>query len=162
MIVVEALPMKEAVKFWADKILLSPEKFADLSGEAKLRAFSVTGIAKADELETAYNAIQRSISEGTSFGEFKKECKEIFEKRGWTGRQAWRIDNIFRTNVQTAFNVGRYKQMKRVVKLRPYWKYSAVNDNRTRPTHAALHDKIFPHDHPFWDTWYPPNGFRCR
>jgi hypothetical protein len=22
--------------------------------------------------------------------------------------------------------------------------------------------KVFPADHSFWDTWYPPNGFRCR
>jgi hypothetical protein len=45
---------------------------------------------------------------------------------------------------------------------RPYWQYSAVNDSRTRPTHAALHGKVYPADSAFWDTFYPPNGFRCR
>jgi len=25
-----------------------------------------------------------------------------------------------------------------------------------------MHGKIFPADHPFWDIWFPPNGFRCR
>jgi SPP1 gp7 family putative phage head morphogenesis protein len=158
----EALPMKEAREFWADKIRLSPGQFAQLSEEAQLRAFAVSGIAKGQELETVFNALQRSIDEGAAFGDFKKDCKSIFEKRGWTGKRAWRVDNIFRTNVQTAFNVGRYEQMKAAAKLRPYWKYSAVNDSRTRPTHAALNGKIFPHDHPFWDTWYPNNGFRCR
>ncbi|MDY0397140.1 MAG: phage minor head protein [Desulfuromonas thiophila] len=32
----------------------------------------------------------------------------------------------------------------------------------TRPSHAAQHGKVYRHDHPYWDTWYPPNGFRCR
>jgi uncharacterized protein with gpF-like domain len=40
--------------------------------------------------------------------------------------------------------------------------YDAVNDSRTRPTHLALDEKVFPADHPFWDKWYPPNGYRCR
>jgi SPP1 gp7 family putative phage head morphogenesis protein len=72
------------------------------------------------------------------------------------------VDNIFRTNVQTAYNVGRYKQMQSVAKARPFWQYSAVNDSRTRPTHRALHGRVYRHDSPFWDTFYPPNGFRCR
>ena len=82
--------------------------------------------------------------------------------RGWTGKRAWRLDTIFRTNIQTAYNAGRYHQMQQVKERRPYWRYSAVNDSRTRPAHRAVHGKIFPADHPFWDTWYPPNGFRCR
>ena len=25
-----------------------------------------------------------------------------------------------------------------------------------------MNGKVFSADHPIWDTWYPPNGFRCR
>ena len=31
-----------------------------------------------------------------------------------------------------------------------------------RPTHAILHEKVYPADHEFRDANYPPNGFRCR
>jgi len=41
-------------------------------------------------------------------------------------------------------------------------KYDAVNDGRTRPTHRELDNIIRPVDAPFWDTYYPPNGWGCR
>lgn len=41
----------------------------------------------------------------------------------------------------------------------PYWQYSAILDGRTRPSHKALHGKIFKAtDHEY----YPPIGHRCR
>ncbi len=156
------LPMAEAAAFWRRKLRLSPKEFRALQDSARTNAFAVSGIALGDELDTVFDALQRAIDNGDSFEDFKAECAEIFERRGWTGKRAWRVDNIFRTNIQTAYNVGRYEQMQRVKKLRPFWRYSAVNDSRTRPEHRAMHGKIFPADHPFWDTWYPPNGFRCR
>lgn len=162
MIKVSPLPMQEAIEFWRSKVQLGPAEFNALAAEAKLRAFAVSGIAKGAQLETVYQSLRKGLEEGASFADFKKECRVIFERRGWTGRRAWRVDNIFRTNIQTAYNVGRYKQLQAAKATRPYWMYDAVNDRRTRPTHRALNGKVFPADHQFWDNWYPPNGFRCR
>lgn len=162
MIDLQPLPMAEAQEFWRDKVPLSPGQFYGLTDAAKTRAFAVSGIAKGDELTTVMQALQRAIDQGSTLEDFKKDCATIFEKRGWTGKRAWRIDNIFRTNIQTAYSTGRYRQMKEVAADRPYWRYSAVNDSRTRPTHLAMDGKVFPHDHPVWNSWYPPNGFRCR
>ena len=156
------VPMKEAQAYWKDKVILAPGQFANLSDEAKLRAFAICGIAKSDQLQTVFSALARAIDDGISYGEFKKQTREVWKKRGWTGIGAWRVDNIFRTNIQTAYNVGRYRQMAEVARRRPYWQYDAVNDSRTRPTHAAMDGRVFPADHPAWNTWYPPNGFRCR
>jgi len=156
------LPMKEAADFWRNKIKLGPTEFAKLSDEAKIKAFGISGIAKGDELTTVYNALQRAIEQGISFGDFKKECAEIFTRRGWTGKREWRVQNIFRTNIQTAYNSGRYQKQKENAEYFPYLQYNAVGDRRTRPTHAAMNGKVFPINHPFWDTWYPPNGYRCR
>lgn len=162
MINLEPLPMESAIQFWLDKYLLSPGEYAQLSDEAKIRAFAVSGIAKGEELETVFNALQRALEKGTTFEDFKRDARAVFERRGWTGKAAWRLETIFRTNVQTAYSVGRYKEMMAVAKDRPYWQYSAVNDSRTRPTHWEMNGKIFPYGHPFWNTWYPPNGFNCR
>lgn len=156
------LPMEEAEQFWKSKVKLSPGEFAQIAEEAKIRAFTVSGIARGNELTTVFQSLQQALSDGISFDEFKKDCREIFERRGWTGKRAWRVDNIFRTNIQTAYGVGHYKQLTENQDLFPYWQYSAINDSRTRPTHRALDGRVYPADHSFWDKWYPPNGYRCR
>jgi uncharacterized protein with gpF-like domain len=57
---------------------------------------------------------------------------------------------------------GRYKQQMENADDRPYWQYIAVMDSRTRPAHSALNGKVFRFDDVFWDTHFPPCGFRCR
>ena len=162
MLRLDPLPMAEAQQFWADKVKLGPKEFAKLSDEAKVKAFAIAGIAKGDELDTVFAAMQRAIDLGTTLEDFKKECAAIFERRGWTGKRAWRIDNIFRTNIQTAYNVGQYKQLQEDRAVFPVWQYSAINDSRTRPTHLAMDGRAWPANHPMWNIWYPPNGYRCR
>lgn len=158
----EPLTMEAAARFWRDKVLLGPGRFSQLSDEAKIRAFGVAGIARGDELTTVFNSLQAAIEKGISFSKFKKDCAEIFARRGWSGKREWRVQNIFRTNIQTAYNSGRWQKQKELAEAFPYLQYNAVNDRRTRPTHKAMDGKVFPIDHPFWDTWYPPNGYRCR
>jgi len=161
-VTLEPLPMEEARRFWKDKVQVAPAAFRKLADEAKVKAFAVSGIAKGDELNTVFTAMERAIDDGISFDQFKRECGDIFERRGWTGKRAWRVDNIFRTNIQTAYNVGRYKQLTEDRDVLPFWMYSAINDSRTRPTHLAMNGRVWPADHPVWNTWYPPNGYRCR
>ncbi|KLU14280.1 hypothetical protein AFK69_01405 [Xenorhabdus sp. GDc328] len=45
---------------------------------------------------------------------------------------------------------------------RPYWMYTGINDSHTRKSHLALHGRVFRYDDPFWQAFYPPNGWRCR
>ncbi len=162
MLKLDPLPMEEAQKFWRDKLKLGPKEFSRLSDEAKVKAFAVAGIAKGDELDTVFAALQKAIDQGATLEEFKKDCAGIFERRGWTGKRTWRVDNIFRTNIQTAYNVGQYKQQMETRVALPVWQYSAINDSRTRPTHLAMDGRAWPANHPMWDIWYPPNGYRCR
>lgn len=44
----------------------------------------------------------------------------------------------------------------------PNLMYSTAGDDRVRPSHVILDGAIRPIDDPFWNTNYPPNGWRCR
>jgi SPP1 gp7 family putative phage head morphogenesis protein len=73
-----------------------------------------------------------------------------------------RLETIYRTNLQTAYQAGRWQAFDDNSSDRPYLMYVAVMDDRTRPSHAEMNGQIFPADDPIWDTHYPPNGFNCR
>lgn len=40
--------------------------------------------------------------------------------------------------------------------------YRTANDVKVRPEHAALNGVTLPPSDPFWEEYYPPNGWNCR
>jgi len=162
-IVLEPVPFDEAIEYFGARIPMTPEQFSALSVQAQATAFTVGGVARMDLVEGIHGAILGAIEKGETLADFRGRVDEMFASQGFVaadeGLGAWRLETIFRTNIQTAYNVGRYEQMIDQKEAFPFWEYDAVNDGNTRPEHAALDGMVFPADHPFWDTWYPPNGY---
>lgn len=84
--------------------------------------------------------------------------------RHWGAPNAARLETIFRTNVQAAYNAGRFAELSRPAMraVRPFWKYVAILDGRTTATCAPLQGTVRPHDDDFWRTHWPPLHFNCR
>lgn len=40
--------------------------------------------------------------------------------------------------------------------------YRTANDDKVREEHALLHETTLPASDPFWDKYFPPNGWNCR
>ena len=155
---------EDALRYLREKVPMTAEEFKQLEEKARSRAFTVGGLTRLDLLQDMLNELRAAIEQGHTMQEFQQSIKSRMADKGWQGLTPYRIDTIFRTNVQTAYQVGRYQQMRSptVADTRPYWMYDAVNDGATRPTHRAMDGMVWRYDDPIWDTWYPPNGFNCR
>jgi SPP1 gp7 family putative phage head morphogenesis protein len=163
-IINEPLKFEEAIEYFGGKIPIDSKEYYRISNEYKTKAFTVSGYSSAEILRKFQEELMKVLNEGLTIKDFREKMNDFLERKGYEGLTPYQADNIFRTNIQTAYNVGHYKQMTKPenLKMRPYWMYDAINDKKTRPTHAAMDRKVFPADHKFWDTWYPPNGFKCR
>ena len=157
----EPLPFGEAIGFFRDKVPMTAGAYRALTDIQREKAFTVARVASADILMDIRDALDRAIADGETPADFESRLAEIMAARGWQGLTPWHTETVFRNNIQTAYSVGRFRQMQ-ALGDRFYGEYDAVNDSATRPTHSALAGRIFPLDHPFWDTWWPPNGHRCR
>lgn len=158
-IIAEPVAPDAAIEFWKQRAKLTDEEAKALGEGVKHRAFYVTGLAKQDLVQLVSDGIEEALKNGETLADFKARIAAAIQAQGW---HDYRVENIFRTNMQTAYSAGRYKKMQAVKASRPYWQYIAVMDKRVRPSHAILHEKVYPADHEFWSSNYPPNGFRCR
>lgn len=158
-VTVDPLQPKAAMAYWKGKVPVTPEAFKAMSDGARSRAFAVGGLARMDQVSLVHTAMAEALAKGETLASFKGRISEVIKENGWT---SWRVENIYRSNMQQAYQAGRYAQMQAVKEDRPFWQYLAVGDRRTRPAHAVLNGMVYPADHPFWDTNYPPNGFQCR
>ena len=158
------MTFEEAVEYFKGRVPVDSSTFYKIAEKYRGLAFTVSGYTKAQILKHFYDEILAALEEGHTLSEFRSSMNEFLESEGYEGLDPLQADNIFRTNIQTAYNVGHYEQMTdpAVMQLRPYWMYDAVQDSRTRPSHLAMDGRVFPADHKIWDVWFPPNGFRCR
>lgn len=173
------MPPAEAIAFFERKGFVISWDWQEVWREANSKSFTVAKVTRLDVLTDIHHAIVDDLKHGGSFPTFLEKLQPTLEAKGWWGRREhidqetgeitnvqygspWRLETIYETNMQSAYMAGRYRGMLAASKYAPWWEYSAVMDNRTRRTHAALNGRVFRFDDPFWDSWYPPNGFRCR
>lgn len=172
------LPPEEAVKYFESKGYKISFDWRQVWQEEHDRVFTVAGVARDDVLFDIRKSLTAALKEGWSREHWAREITPALKRKGWWGSEiiadedgkarvykkgnASRLDLIFRQNVMTAHAAGRWQRQQEAKKERPYLRYSAIMDGRTRPAHRALDGMVFPADDPFWKTFYPPNGFRCR
>jgi SPP1 gp7 family putative phage head morphogenesis protein len=153
-----AFSFREAVEYAQRKrVALPSEYYGEMQGKARNQAFSIAGVASRDQLQGVLDSLNAVLRDGKTFKDWKDDPSVQA-----LGLPAHRLDNILRTNMQCAYNAGHWEQQQANKDRRPYLMYDAINDSRTRPSHLALDNIIKPIDDPFWDVYYPPNGFRCR
>lgn len=159
-----ALPFTAAIDYLRRKLdLPTPTWDAILRGQHAV-AFTVAGAMSADLLSDFRQAVDRAIADGSTLADFRRDFDAIVKKHGWSyrGSPGWRSRTIYETNLRTAYAAGAWEQLQRTKASRPYLRYSAVMDGRTRPLHRAWHGTILPIDHAWWRTHYPPNDWGCR
>lgn len=173
------LEPREAVEYLAGKGNVLAWDYTDVWREANAHAFTVAKATSLDVLQAIRSEVAKAVGPGQTFESFKIRLRPRLEELGWWGpKEALDIDTgeitqpqlgsvrrlrtIYQTNVQTAYMAGRYKRYVDNVVARPYWRYVAIMDGRTRPAHAALHGKVFRWDDPIWAILWPPNGWGCR
>lgn len=167
------LGFQEQVDFFRRKISLPTEKWTDIWQAAHDRSFVVAGAMKADLLDDLRRAVDKGIEQGTTLESFRDDFRQIVFNRGWTGWTGegttggfnWRTKVIYETNLRTSYAAGREAQLADhgLQKLLPFRRY-VHNDSvlHPRPQHLAWNGLTLPHDHPFWATHSPPNGWGCR
>jgi SPP1 gp7 family putative phage head morphogenesis protein len=133
---------------------LVPARAADFF---RLAAFWVSDVTDENVLADARKALQGALDQGYSWGEVRPMLAEAFGSE-----MGGRLETIFRTNLFQAYNGGRYWSGQEAREQFPYWQYFTVQDDRVRPSHAALHGKIYRKDDTIWQSIFPPNGFNCR
>jgi SPP1 gp7 family putative phage head morphogenesis protein len=159
----DPLRFEDAVKWFRKHFPLTEEQLESLKDYAGDRAWTVAGVAQLDIVLDVWLSLADAIEKGTPLDDWKKQVRSKLTK-AWGVDNPARLETIFRTNVQTAYNRGRFVQMTdpAVVKLRPFWMYDSILDSRTSPVCNARHKVTLRADHPWWDANYPPLHHRCR
>ncbi len=92
-----------------------------------------------------------------SYAAFKKDAMAILTEYNDNWLQA-----EYSTAVASAQMAVQWNDFQRQKEDFPNLMYVTAGDERVRKAHAALDGVTLPIDDPFWQTWFPPNGWRCR
>lgn len=164
-------PFKEQVAYFRNKLgnLVPTRRWSDMLRDEHDIGFMVAGAQKADLLSDLATAVDRAISEGVGLNAFRKDFRDIVERRGWHGwtgegsdkGEAWRTRIIYQTNMATSYAAGRYVQL--TDGGFDLWVYKHGGSREPRAQHLAWDGLTLPRDHEFWTENYPPadNVYGC-
>lgn len=157
------LPFAEAVEFWRSRGG-DPALLDEVLGAYRRRAAVYTD----DQLDTisqaAIDQLTRTVEEGGTLRDFRTAIEDGSASLGITAANPGYLENVYRTQVASAYGAGRYAQLTNpdVVGQRPYRQYRTAMDSRVRPEHAVMDGVTWRADDAAFSQVYPPCGFQCR
>lgn len=175
----EPLPPKEAIDAFRKKGYKITFDYHEMQREEHAYNFTVAKATSLDILQDIRQSVDKAIADGVVFKDFAKDLKPVLQEKGWWGRKAVidpktgeerevqlgsarRLKTIYDTNLRTSYAAGTWERIERTKKTRPYLAYRGIKDDRQRAQHRQWSDVVLPVDHEWWNTHYPPNGWKCR
>jgi len=158
------MPAKKAIEFFKKLIPVTAAEITELDEKLERYGFRIAEIENARILALAKAGIEDALESGITVGEFRKRVNAVFDSEGISRLSKHHIENVFTTNLHTAYSAGNWEVMHDpdVADYFPYYQYLTAGDESVRPSHKAMHRFIAHRDDPVWDTWWTPNGYRCR
>jgi len=159
--------------------LVGTFSYLDMWQEEHATSFTVAKSAGFDILKDISDGFERALKEGQTPRQFAKDLRPLLQAKGWWGKKLLedpqtgdlvaaqlgsdrRLKTIFDANMRTSYAAGHWASFERNKASRPYLRYVALLDDRTRPAHRARHNLVLPVDDPYWNTWATPCGWNCR
>ncbi|AWB06978.1 hypothetical protein A6A40_17285 (plasmid) [Azospirillum humicireducens] len=173
------LPPEQAIKFLEAKGYRVGFNWKDVWQEEHAVAFTVAKMMEVDLLADVHRSLVTALKDGQSFEQWRAGLEPLLKARGWWGKaidtdpltgeeqvvqlgSPRRLKTIFDVNVRMSMASGQWERIERLAPARPYLRYVAVRDDRTRPEHLAWHGTILKVGDPWWNTHSPPCGWSCR
>lgn len=115
-----------------------------------------SGMKTFHELNEAFPSLIDERGERKTFDRFYDDVRKIHETYN---RNYLRAEYNFIT--QSAEMASRWERFSEDGD-RYNLQYRTAGDDRVRPEHAAMEGITLPIDDPFWEAYFPPNGWNCR
>jgi SPP1 gp7 family putative phage head morphogenesis protein len=155
----QAAPNEEALAMLRGKRAVTRDVFDGLLPELKARAFTVSGVSALNVLERCREAIA-GVAQGTRWDDAKDDLVQELDPWLGDGSEA-RAELLLRQNANMAFQAANYEVTQQDPEVTHY-QYLTMEDERVRPSHAALDGVVLPKDDEFWQTHFPPWDWGCR
>jgi len=148
--------LQSAIKRGRQRRIFDKATFDAMVQQHKLYAFTVAGQLTNDGISSILQQAQTAIRNGRSYDAFREALPaDVFDR-------IVAPEVVIGNAATNVYQRARFNQQTRLKKIRPYWQYWTMLDQRVRPNHMVMHGITAPADSTFWKNNYPPNGHLCR
>lgn len=171
-------PKDAVATFHRRNVIARTFSWQDMWHEEHQRAFTISRLTETSLLDFIRVELDKAIKDGTTLEAWAKTVQPRLEAAGWWGKREvqdtttgetvtttfdpTRLQLIFEVNTRQSYAAGRWARIDRNKGRFPFIMYRTMRDERVRASHAAWDGLVLPVDDPFWDTRFPPCGWRCR
>ncbi len=172
-------PSQDVLDYMKGRRLQPSFHWTEVWQETHAEAFTVAKAQEMDILRLFQESLTDAHKNGKTLAQWSKEVTPQLKKRDWWGKQSRidpktgkkvmvqlgsqrRLKTIYNTNMRTSRAVGQWMRIQRTKDILPYLLYGLGPSIRHRPEHVNKEGICLPIDDPFWNAWFPPNGWMCK
>lgn len=156
---------EKIVEYLESKGLKLSSNWEESLENVKQHAFTVAGVSKMEILKDFKDAVIDAVEQGKTLKEFKDELRDVMKTKGWYDPKLlsnYRLDLIYRTNVQSAYMDSRNNYAITNTNIRPYVRFISTLDKSTSSNCKKLHNVIMDLRDKDIKYFLPMGHFNCR